>query len=33
MKYVKVAGKKQVTVSAKKGSMSKFIHGKKKKGR
>jgi hypothetical protein len=35
MKYVKAAGKKQVTVSGKKGNMNAFMYGKmkKKKGR
>lgn len=30
MKYIKVAGKKQINTSGKKGNMNKFIYGKKK---
>ena len=30
MKYIKVAGKKQITASGKCGNMNKFIYGKKK---
>ena len=30
MKYIKIAGKKQITTSGKNGNMNKFIYGKKK---
>lgn len=32
MKYIKIAGKKQVTTNSKKSNMNKFIYGKKTKG-
>jgi len=31
MKYIKVAGKKQINTNGKYGNMNKFIYGKKKK--
>lgn len=33
MKYIKVAGKKQITTNGNRGNMNKFIYGKRKNGK